>query len=80
MLLFSFSIFIDRRSLKIENENHTMKTLTAEVRVPRVQVYIDTNPGWLELPLTRTIFHGPRPVRATAVLLLYFTASSEAFG
>ena len=28
MLLFSFSIFSDRRSLKIENENYNMKTLT----------------------------------------------------
>ena len=52
MLLFSFSIFSDQRSLKIENENNNMKT-------PIVPVYIDVNPGWLELPLTRTNFHGP---------------------
>ena len=31
MLLFSFSIFSDRRSLKIENKNNNMKTLTEEV-------------------------------------------------
>ena len=30
MLLFSFSVFSDRRSLKIENENNSMKTLAAE--------------------------------------------------
>ena len=28
MLLFSLSIFSDHRSLKIENENNSMKTLT----------------------------------------------------
>ena len=68
--VISFSIFSERRSLKIENDNnHTqmnnsMKTLTAKVlyketRVPRVQVYIETNSGWLELPFTGTKFHGP---------------------
>ena len=30
MLLFSFSIFSDQRSLKIENENNKAKTLTAK--------------------------------------------------
>ena len=30
MLSFSFSIFSDRRSLKIENENNSTKTLTVE--------------------------------------------------
>ena len=30
---------------------------------------IETFPGWLELPLTETNFHGPQPVRATKVLL-----------
>ena len=27
--------------------------------------FIKTNPGWLELPLAGTYFHGPKPVRAT---------------
>ena len=27
------------------------------------------HPGWLELPLARTIFYGPKPVRAIEVLL-----------
>ena len=27
------------------------------------------HPGWLELPLARTILHGPKPVRATELLL-----------
>ena len=26
-----------------------------------------THPGWLELPLARTIFHGPKPVHCTAI-------------
>ena len=33
MLLFSVSIFSDRRSLKIENGNNSMKTLTAEAPI-----------------------------------------------
>ena len=39
-------------------------------RVTRVEVIdIETYPGWLELPLIGTNFHGPKPVRATEVLL-----------
>ena len=49
VLLFSFSIFSDRRSLKIENENNNTKT-----KVHTAQVYKETNPGSLELPLTKT--------------------------
>ena len=30
---------------------------------------IETYPGWLELPLTRTNFHGPKHVRVNEVLL-----------
>ena len=30
MLLFSFSIFSDWRSLKVKNENNNMKTMTTE--------------------------------------------------
>ena len=66
MLLFSFSIFSDWRSLKIENEKKTKKHENSDrrsseygTRLPGAQVYIETNPGWLELPLTRTISHGP---------------------
>ena len=67
MLLFSFSIFKDLQSLKIEKENNNTKTVTTEVsyigtQVPRVQVYKETNPGWLELPLTRTNVHGLKPI------------------
>ena len=57
-LLFSFSIFSDRWSLKIENENNSTKTLTAEVSYIGLGVYIETNPGWLELPFARTNLHG----------------------
>ena len=63
VLLFSFSIFSDRRSLKIENEkeNSDRKSQIYRTRVPRVQfINIETYPGWLELPLIRTYFHGPR--------------------
>ena len=64
MLLFSSSIFSDQWSLKVGNEKNSMKMLTAEVSYMRlgslefVQVYIETNPGWLELPLTDTNFYG----------------------
>ena len=55
MLLYHFLY----RSLKAEIENNNTKTLIYGIRVPRAQVYIETNPGWLELPLTETNFHGP---------------------
>ena len=70
MLLFSFSIFSDRQSLKIENEINNIKTLTAEA--PYIGLHFinkETYPGWLELPLTGSNFHGPKPARATEVLL-----------
>ena len=60
MLLFPFSVFSDRLS-----ENNKTKTLTkygTTCRVPRGRVYIETNPGWLELPLTGTNFHGAKPI------------------
>ena len=60
MLLFSFSIFSDRGSLKIENENNSTKT--------PIYRNMDFYPGWLELTLTGINFHGPKPVRATKVL------------
>ena len=74
MLLFSFSIFSDRRSLKIENENNSTKTLKPHIedQRPKSSAYnIETYPGWLELPLTGINFRGPKPVRATEVLLYF---------
>ena len=68
MLLFSLSIFSDWWSLKIENEkkkqhkNSDRRNLIYGTRVPRVQVYKETNLSWLELPLTQTNVHGPKPV------------------
>ena len=58
----AFSIFSDRRS-----DHRSPKIMT---RVPKVQ-FIDKEAYscGLELPLTGTNFHGPEPVRATAVLL-----------
>ena len=63
-LLFSFSFFSGRRSLKLENENNSTKTLRPQKSriwnwVPRVRVYIQTYPRRLELPLNGTYFHGP---------------------
>ena len=71
MLLFSFSIFSDPWSLKIENENNNTKTLDCRglIQGTGVQVYIETNPGWLELPLAKNNFHSSKGVRATEVLL-----------
>ena len=37
--------------------------------VPRGHFIIEINPGWLELPLAGTYFHGSRPVGATEVPL-----------
>ena len=45
MLLYRF-LFL----LKTETENNNTKTLIYGTRAPRVQVYIETNPGRLELP------------------------------
>ena len=50
--------YSDRRSLKIKK-----KTLTTDNS--------ETYPGWLELALTGTNFHDPKPVRVTE-FLLYF--------
>ena len=52
-----------------------MKTLTPEapyvgLQSLRVQfLNIKSYPSWMELPLTGTNFHGPKPVQATEVLL-----------
>ena len=67
VLLFSFSIFRDRWSLKLEDGNNSMKTdcrnFIYRTRVPTVQIInIEIYPCWLELPLTGTTFLGPRPV------------------
>ena len=71
VLLFSFSIFSDQWSLKIENENNNIdrRRLIYGTRVPRAHVYIQANPGWLELPLIRTNFHGSQPFRVIEALL-----------
>ena len=58
----------DRLSLKWKVKITTRKTLTRRrpmytIRDPRIQ-FINTEiyPGRLEEPLTRTNFHGPKPV------------------
>ena len=68
---FHFLFLVNRWSLKIENENKNSKTLTAEVSYMGLEFrfYIETNPGWLELPLARTMVRSPECVRATGVLL-----------
>ena len=37
----------------------------------RVSRNAEINPGWLELPLTGTNFHGPKPVQAAEVQLYF---------
>ena len=51
-VLFSFSVFL------VTSGNSDLRNLIDGTRVPSVQVYIETNPRWLELPLTGTNFHG----------------------
>ena len=64
MLLFHFLFFSDWWSLKIENENNNSKTLTEEAVYIRLEsLEFSLYPGWLELPLTGTNFHGLKPVK-----------------
>ena len=56
-----------------ENSGH--RSPLYGTRVPLGQVYIETNPGSLELPLTQTNFHGPKPVQATESKVQFFNAS-----
>ena len=42
-----------------QHENYYWRSHIYGTRVPGVQVYIETNPGWLELSLDQTNFHGP---------------------
>ena len=52
-----------------------MKTMMAEALYIGLEslefrfINTETYPGWLELSLTGTNFHGPKPVRATELLL-----------
>ena len=82
MSLFSFFIFSDRWSLKVENENKNSKTLTAKVSYMRLEfrLYIETYPGWLELLLARTMARSPDGIWATGVLLyICFIIIANAF-
>ena len=76
MLLFSFSIFSDQQSLKIENENNGTKTLTAETPYMGLYALEFSKIPWL----TGTAFYGPKFVQATEVLLyvteLYYLDSN----
>ena len=70
MLLVSFSILAEQQSLKIENQNNSTNTLTAEVSVIGL--------GSLEFSIYRNLprlagtnFHNPKPVQATEVLLYF---------
>ena len=49
----------------------TQKSFIYGTKVHGVQVYLKTNPGWLVLHLTPANFHGPKPVRATEILLYF---------
>ena len=47
---------------------HLPRLARTDIMVPQVILCI-IHSGWLELPLARTIFHSPKPVRAIEVLL-----------
>ena len=62
MMLFSFSIFSDRRSLKIENENNNTKTLTPKVSYKGLDfrfIYKLALAGW-NYPWLELIFIVPK--------------------
>ena len=52
-------------------------------RIPKIYAFLPScpgaliNPHWLELPLSRTNFHGPKGVRAIEVLLYYSKVCCE---
>ena len=58
--------------MKIITRNSDHRSLIYGKTVPRVQVYTETNPGWLQLPLIQTNFHGPKTVQATEFLMYAF--------
>ena len=67
MLLFSVS------KIKITAQKSDRRSLIYETRVPRVEVYIETNPGWLELSLTGTNFHGTslfEPLKLYCIIII----------
>ena len=41
------------------------------IMVPTIVILCIIHPRWLELPLARTIFHGPKPVPAIEVSLYF---------
>ena len=53
--------------MKIKHEKSDSRNLIYSTRVHRVHVYIDTNPGWLEIPLTRINFMIPAFTSLSAV-------------
>ena len=67
MPLFLFSVFSDRRSLKIEYGNNNTKILTAEfsyIELGSLELSLHRNFPWLAgTPFTRTNCHGPKPFR-----------------
>ena len=72
ILLSFFCIYVFMLLLKIENENTSTKTLPAAVSytgLGSLELSLYRNLPWLELPLTGSNFHGPKPVGATEVLL-----------
>ena len=75
MQLFSFSIFSDRYSLKMENESNNWKTLATEVSYIALdlrELSLYRNSHWLaRITLTGTNIPGFKPVWTDEVLLYF---------
>ena len=63
-----------------DSNEYTQHTITVENRkyFPKLSLFASwtgamINPQWLELPMSRTNFHGPKDVRAIEVRLYVFT-------
>ena len=66
-----------KKKKKKTHENSDCRSLIYGTRVPKVQVHMETDPGYLELPSTRTDFHGLSLFRVIEGLLC---SKSKIFG
>ena len=77
MVCCVYSLESPHRGDSNEYSQHTI--IVNEIKkIPKVSLFASSpgsmiNPQWLELPMSRTNFHGPKDVRATEVrLCMYF--------
>ena len=61
--------------LKYSRTAHSSGLARTIIMVP--SCHFRQNPGWVELPLARANFHGPKPVRAIEVLLYLYTVEYQ---